>query len=45
MLFKIDELNEIIENNEKEENEYYEYYNNLLRTCLNYLKNLIQKYK
>ena len=43
---KIDKLNEIVENYEKEENKYYEYYKNLLREYdLNYLKNLIEKYK
>ena len=42
----IDELNEIVENYEKEENKYYEYYTNLLSEYdLNYLKNLIEKYK
>ena len=43
---KIDKLNEIIENHEKEENKYYEYCDNLLREYdINYLKNLIEKYK
>ena len=43
---KIDELNEIIEKREKEENKYCEYYDNLLREYnINYLKNLIEKYK